>query len=232
MLQLFQSNTKSHFCSSCLRPAGDHNNAFTFIPPFSSLFPIKPLILVLTPLRSTHTKTNTSSAGDMATNGVHQLEITELRLGLPGTAHTPTLKNENKRVCSTDDDDGDRRCSKRIRVVGWPPVCSHRRRSNGNDRDLSETSKMYVKVSMDGAPYLRKVDLRILKGYSDLGVAMENLFDRAIGCSDYVSIYEDRDGDWMLVGDVPWEMFIESCKRVRIMKRSESKGSDFSSKQV
>lgn len=23
--------------------------------------------------------------------------------------------------------------------------------------------------------------------------------------SDYVPTYEDRDGDWMLVGDVPWE---------------------------
>ena len=22
---------------------------------------------------------------------------------------------------------------------------------------------------------------------------------------DYVSTYEDKDGDWMLVGDVPWE---------------------------
>ena len=23
--------------------------------------------------------------------------------------------------------------------------------------------------------------------------------------SEYVLTYEDRDGDWMLVGDVPWE---------------------------
>lgn len=23
--------------------------------------------------------------------------------------------------------------------------------------------------------------------------------------SDYVLIYEDKDGDWMLAGDVPWE---------------------------
>jgi auxin-responsive protein IAA len=22
---------------------------------------------------------------------------------------------------------------------------------------------------------------------------------------EYVPIYEDKDGDWMLVGDVPWE---------------------------
>lgn len=23
--------------------------------------------------------------------------------------------------------------------------------------------------------------------------------------SDYMPTYEDRDGDWMLVGDVPWK---------------------------
>lgn len=23
--------------------------------------------------------------------------------------------------------------------------------------------------------------------------------------SEYVPIYEDKDGDWMLAGDVPWE---------------------------
>ncbi|KAE8705538.1 Auxin-induced protein AUX28 [Hibiscus syriacus] len=32
------------------------------------------------------------------------------------------------------------------------------------------------------------------------------------------------DGDWMLVGDVPWEMFVSSCKRLRIMKGSEAIG--------
>lgn len=25
------------------------------------------------------------------------------------------------------------------------------------------------------------------------------------GSSDFVLTYEDKDGDWMLVGDVPWE---------------------------
>ena len=72
--------------------------------------------------------------------------------------------------------------------------------------------------------------------------------------SDYVPTYEDKDGDWMLVGDVPWEwvsinlhslfifvaaieqifiyasfgfffrMFVDSCKRIRIMKGSEAIG--------
>lgn len=42
--------------------------------------------------------------------------------------------------------------------------------------------------------------------------------------SEYVLTYEDKDGDWMLVGDVPWEMFIDSCKRLRIMKSIDAIG--------
>ncbi|EFH48472.1 hypothetical protein ARALYDRAFT_351649 [Arabidopsis lyrata subsp. lyrata] len=34
----------------------------------------------------------------------------------------------------------------------------------------------------------------------------------------FVPTYEDKDGDWMLVGDVPWDMFSSSCKRLGIMK--------------
>ncbi|KAI3996180.1 hypothetical protein MKX01_022674 [Papaver californicum] len=79
---------------------------------------------------------------------------------------------------------------------------------------------MYVKVSMDGAPYLRKVDLNIHKEYSDLAHVFDNLFGCFNSDSEYISIYEDKDGDWMLVGDVPYKNFIESCKRIRIMKRS------------
>ncbi|KAE8700636.1 Auxin-responsive protein IAA16 [Hibiscus syriacus] len=41
---------------------------------------------------------------------------------------------------------------------------------------------------------------------------------------EYVSTYEDKDGDWMLVGDVPWPMFVESCKRLRLMKSTEAVG--------
>lgn len=42
--------------------------------------------------------------------------------------------------------------------------------------------------------------------------------------SEYVLTYEDKDGDWMLVGDVPWNMFTDSCRRLRIMKGSEAIG--------
>ena len=35
---------------------------------------------------------------------------------------------------------------------------------------------LYVKVSMDGAPYLRKVDLKIYGSYKELSSALEKMF--------------------------------------------------------
>ncbi|PQM40005.1 auxin-induced protein AUX28-like [Prunus yedoensis var. nudiflora] len=145
----------------------------------------------------------------------------------------------------------------KAQVVGWPPVRSFRKnmfmalQKSPSDKE-SEHSKgssnavTLVKVSMDGAPYLRKVDLKMYKSYPELSDALAKMFSSfTIGnCgsqgmkdfmnesklmdvlkgSDYIPTYEDKDGDWMLVGDVPWEMFVESCKRLRIMKGKEAVG--------
>ncbi|KAK6923884.1 AUX/IAA domain [Dillenia turbinata] len=142
----------------------------------------------------------------------------------------------------------------KAQVVGWPPIRSFRKNSlattskNNNEVDGKPgSSALFVKVSMDGAPYLRKVDLRTYSAYQELSSALEKMFSCfTIGqCgshgapgrelsesklrdllhgSEYVLTYEDKDGDWMLVGDVPWEMFIESCKRLKIMKSSDAIG--------
>lgn len=107
----------------------------------------------------------------MAAQGLG-LEITELRLGIPGGV---IEKNEKKRVFS--EISGDRKTDEVKKsghgVVGWPPVCSYRKRNSFNGR---EGPRMYVKVSMDGAPFLRKIDLRPHKEYCELVVALENLF--------------------------------------------------------
>lgn len=91
-----------------------------------------------------------------------------------------------------------------------------------------KAEQLYVKVSMDGAPYLRKVDLRLYKGYRELREALDVLFTTksfpVSGAADQLAVaYEDKDGDLMLVGDVPWDMFISSCKKLRIMKGSEAR---------
>ncbi|XP_024032371.1 auxin-responsive protein IAA30-like, partial [Morus notabilis] len=55
------------------------------------------------------------------------------------------------------------------------------------------------------------------------GLTESRLMDLLHG-SEYVVTYEDKDEDWMLVGDVPWDMFTDTCRRLRIMKGSEAIG--------
>lgn len=147
----------------------------------------------------------------------------------------------------------------KAQVVGWPPVRSFRKNIMANQKSNNEESyekkgsvaasgsgaAAFVKVSMDGAPYLRKVDLKMYKSYQELSDALAKMFSSftmgnygrqgidfmnesklmdLLNSSEYVPSYEDKDGDWMLVGDVPWEMFVDSCKRLRIMKGSEAIG--------
>ncbi|GAA0161169.1 hypothetical protein LIER_17545 [Lithospermum erythrorhizon] len=144
----------------------------------------------------------------------------------------------------------------KAQVVGWPPVRSFRKNTlaanlskiNDVEGEAPKSFCLYVKVSMDGAPYLRKVDLKHYSNYTELSSALEKMFSCfTIGqCtspnipgqgglsesrlmdllhgSEYVLTYEDKDSDWMLVGDVPWEMFLDSCKRLRIVKSTDAIG--------
>nr|UKS50768.1 Aux/IAA protein [Eriobotrya japonica] len=184
------------------------------------------------------------------------LEATELRLGLPGTkdseqntSSTTLISKSNKRPLQPDmnDEDNDSSSAKRsdqqisqpppskAKVVGWPPLRPYRKNCLQAKKTEAEAAGIYVKISMDGAPYLRKIDLKVYRGYPELLKALEDMFKFKVGdyCekdlgynnrSEFVPTYEDKDGDWMLLGDVPWEMFIASCKRLRIMKGSEAKG--------
>lgn len=180
------------------------------------------------------------------------LEATELRLGLPGTQESRSNKRSLPDMNIVDDEDHQPGSSRvtcnasdatkseeettppsKTQVVGWPPIRSYRKNCLQAKKSEAEASGIYVKVSMDGAPFLRKIHLNIYKGYPELLKALEDMFKFNVGeyseregynGSEFVPTYEDKDGDWMLVGDVPWEMFITSCKRLRVMKGSEARG--------
>ncbi|XP_062218629.1 auxin-responsive protein IAA15-like isoform X2 [Phragmites australis] len=109
------------------------------------------------------------------------------------------------------------------RVVGWPPVRSYRKNALADVVGSSKAKQAakFVKLVVDGAPYLRKVDLEAYAGYDQLLCALQYKFfshftirkfaddERklvdAVNGTEYVPTYEDKDGDWMLVGDVPWK---------------------------
>ncbi|KAG6506082.1 hypothetical protein ZIOFF_031397 [Zingiber officinale] len=167
------------------------------------------------------------------------VEDTELRLGLPGSDALAT--RGSKRSLPEDDAAGDDSSCRnggsgsaaKAQVVGWPPIRTYRKNSFQAMKVESEASGLFVKVSMDGAPYLRKIDLKVYKGYKELREGLDGMFNcfsqgdlsrkEACNGSEFAITYEDKDGDLMLVGDVPWEMFICSCKRLRIMKGSEAR---------
>lgn len=73
-------------------------------------------------------------------------------------------------------------CFFRAQVVGWPPVRSYRKNTMATSQLKSSKEEsdangfLYVKVSMDGAPYLRKVDLKTYKNYKELSLGLEKMF--------------------------------------------------------
>ncbi|KAL8250128.1 hypothetical protein R6Q59_033821 [Mikania micrantha] len=105
----------------------------------------------------------------------------------------------------------------------------------------------FVKINMKGVPIGRKVDLNAYDTYEKLSVAVDQLFRGLLaaqndtsgariygnyedekpitglldGNGEYTLVYEDNEGDRMLVGDVPWHMFVSSVKRLRVIKSSE-----------
>ncbi|AQK93937.1 Auxin-responsive protein IAA16 [Zea mays] len=101
---------------------------------------------------------------------------------------------------------------------------------------------LFVKVNMDGVPIGRKLDLAAHAGYDTLSAAVDSLFrglfaaqaagpggeQQAVagilsggGGGEHTLVYEDDEGDQMLVGDVPWPMFVATARRLRVLKSSD-----------
>ncbi|KAL8055284.1 hypothetical protein ABFX02_04G046600 [Erythranthe guttata] len=112
--------------------------------------------------------------------------------------------------------------------------------STANEKVFVKKS-LFVKVNMDGIPIGRKVDLNAHSCYQTLARSLDEMFRPSVsllakrssveetlrlldGLSEFVLTYEDKDGDWMLVGDVPWQLFLISVRRLRIMKKTEANG--------
>ncbi|CAI8582902.1 unnamed protein product [Vicia faba] len=117
---------------------------------------------------------------------------------------------------------------------------------------------LFVKINMDGVPIGRKVDLKAYHSYENLSIAVDELFrgllkaqgdcsgcgskksnedeEKVIigildGSGEYTLVYEDNEGDRMLVGDVPWHMFVSTVKRLRVLKSTELSAFTLGNKQ-
>ncbi|CAE6121462.1 unnamed protein product [Arabidopsis arenosa] len=116
-------------------------------------------------------------------------------------------------------------------VVGWPPVRSSRRNLSAQlkeemkKRESDEEKEFYVKINMEGVLIGRKVNLSAYNNYQQLSHAVDQLFSKKDSWDlnrQYTLVYEDTEGDKVLVGDVPWEMFVSTVKRLHVLKTSNA----------
>ncbi|KAL6851762.1 hypothetical protein ACP4OV_020326 [Aristida adscensionis] len=117
----------------------------------------------------------------------------------------------------------------------------------GDKAKLTCKRSSLVKINMDGIPIGRKIDLAAYDGYQKLSFAIEELFrgflegqkDLAYigngeqgaeekifsglfdGTGEYTLVYEDNGGGRTLAGNLPWNVFVSTAKRLRVMRLSE-----------
>ncbi|XP_008807918.2 auxin-responsive protein IAA31 isoform X1 [Phoenix dactylifera] len=156
---------------------------------------------------SSHACISTASLSQSSTGDLR----TELKLGLSLSINSQTSSSSSREQHS------DR-----------PPRTERLLRSTPNDRRIRHhPASFFVKVHMEGIPVGRKLDLIALDGYDSLIRTLRCMFRTNISCPGiaqvfprrtYQLIYEDMEGDWMMVGDVPWELFLNNVKRLKIAK--------------
>lgn len=100
-------------------------------------------------------------------------------------------------------------------------------------------ANMFAKVQMDGCLIVRKINLRAHRSYDSLSRALTKMTRNFFCPADYqnsdsgegdcansdnfIFLYEDFEGDRMLVGDVPWELFLASAKKLCIARHPTSR---------
>ncbi|KAI3468016.1 hypothetical protein Pfo_024679 [Paulownia fortunei] len=171
----------------------------------------------------------------------HGIEVENKALSLLLWSGQPDEEDDDRpqkwRKLNVNDENSD---EENQEILGWPPINSLRKEllhlhqgglmgdHQAAERIIAVRNYMYVKVKMEGVGIGRKIDVRLYDSYQALTNALINMFvkyseiDRNRG--DYTILYQDKEGDWMQVGDVQWETFVESVQRMEILKNDNKMG--------
>ncbi|KAL5981711.1 hypothetical protein ACLOJK_015774 [Asimina triloba] len=109
----------------------------------------------------------------------------------------------------------------------WLPIKPFLRTTLAESGNHRQQETFFVKVYMEGIAIGRKLDLLAHDSYESLVKTLRLMFGTDILIPDladmspkssHVLTYEDKEGDWMMVGDVPWNMFLTTVRRLKIIK--------------
>ncbi|CAB4271812.1 unnamed protein product [Prunus armeniaca] len=167
---------------------------------------------------------------------------TDLRLGLSLSPSASHSQQHNPSVARGSSSDWASNQQKEEAMNNYAAAAAD---EGSNDNDDHTTSTLYVKVYMAGHAIGRKLDLLAHDGFHDLIRTLEHMFNTNILWGDevdrvhsesgrdvHVLTYEDEEGDWLMVGDVPWDEKIEDHKDFSMLiftssPSSKSKGFEF-----
>ncbi|WVZ20394.1 hypothetical protein V8G54_007716 [Vigna mungo] len=127
-------------------------------------------------------------------------------------------------------------------LVGWPPVKSWRRkelhqhhpargqirndRIQANGNQSRGPNSLYVNVNMEGVTIGRKINLRLFNSYKTLTNALINMFAKYQKLEEagesYTLTFRNEQGDWLQVGHVPWQSFIDTVRRLVLLKNGSA----------
>ncbi|KAE8731688.1 hypothetical protein F3Y22_tig00002793pilonHSYRG00300 [Hibiscus syriacus] len=143
-------------------------------------------------------------------------------------------KDQKKTTFSTIDDNDDEEVEQ---VVGWPPIKTWRKKifnqpngvggiENNRVADKENGRSIYVKVKMEGVAITRKVDIRLYLSYQTLSNSLITMFSKDKKCGDddstrYILTYQDKEGDWLIAGDIPWQSFMRCVQRLKIIRNRD-----------
>uniref|UniRef100_A0A0E0MUV8 Auxin-responsive protein n=1 Tax=Oryza rufipogon TaxID=4529 RepID=A0A0E0MUV8_ORYRU len=168
----------------------------------------------------THPALSTTSSAATARRDLS----TDLRLGLSlSTSSSSSLLQAAAAAAAADDSIPSTPRNSQVHA-DWPPIkpflrSALQKASAAGGGGARRRRTLFVKVYMEGVPIGRKLDLLLLDGYDSLLIKLCHMFKTPITYADvmechqqvpgqkaaHVLTYEDQDGDWMMVGDVPWE---------------------------
>ncbi|CDY46058.1 BnaC01g35050D [Brassica napus] len=101
----------------------------------------------------------------------------------------------------------------------WPPITLKGLRLHQRGYDTA----LFVKVYMEGVPIGR--NLENLSHIYFRGLVSSNVHTLSLVLTDdnrdrkqHVLTYQEKGGDWMMVGDITWDMFLETVRRLRITR--------------
>uniref|UniRef100_A0A0E0JH99 Auxin-responsive protein n=1 Tax=Oryza punctata TaxID=4537 RepID=A0A0E0JH99_ORYPU len=183
---------------------------------------------------STHPALSTTSPACRPAAAARRDLTTDLRLGL--SLSTSSSSSLLQAAAAAADDSIPSTPRNNQVHDDWPPIKPFLRsalqKASAGSGGARRRRTLFVKVYMEGVPIGRKLDLLLLDGYDSLLIKLCHMFKTPITYADvmechqqvpghkaaHVLTYEDQDGDWMMVGDVPWELFLSSVKKLRIAR--------------